>query len=58
MLKGGLMTYYTNRRSLKNKIDLLMGKACVEFFNIMAITETWVDTANKTFMSEYEIDGY
>ncbi len=24
----------------------------------MAITETWVDTANKIFLPEYEIDGY
>ncbi len=55
--KGVLTTYYTNSRSLRNKIDLLRGKACVEEFDVMAITETWVDTVNKNFLSEYEIDG-
>ncbi len=58
VLKGDLTTYYTNSRSLRNKINLLRGKTCVEEFDVMAITETWVDTANKNFLSEYEIDGY
>ncbi len=39
-------------------VDLLRGNACVEEFDLTAITETWVDTANKDFMSEYEIHGY
>lgn len=34
------------------------GKACVEKFDVVAVTEIWVDTGNKDFMSEYEIDGY
>ncbi len=33
-------------------------KTCVEEFDVMAITETWVDTANKNFLSEYDIEGY
>ncbi len=57
MLKSVLTTYYTNSRSLRNKIDLLKGKECVEEFDVMAITETWVDTANKNFLSEYEIES-
>ncbi len=35
-----------------------MGKACVEGFDVIVITETWVDVANKNFMSELEIAGY
>ncbi len=39
-------------------MDLLKGKACVEEFDIIALTETWMDTASKNFLSEYEIEGY
>ena len=56
--KGDLKVYYTNSRSLRNKIDLLRGKACVEEFDIIALTETWIDTGSKNFLSEYEIEGY
>ncbi len=44
--------------SLRNKIDLLRGKACVENFDIIAVTETWMDTDSKNFTSEFKIDGY
>ncbi len=53
--KCDLKVYYTNSRSLRNKIDLLRGKACVEEFGIIALTETWIDTASKNYLSEYEI---
>ncbi len=36
----------------------MRGKACVEEFDIIAITETWIDTASKNYLSEYEIEGY
>ena len=55
--KGDLKVYYTNSRSLRNKIDLLRGKACVEEFDVIALTETWIDTGSKNFLSEYEIEG-
>ncbi len=51
--EGGLKVYYTNCRSLRNKIDLLRGKACVENFDIIAITETWIDINSKNFLSEF-----
>ncbi len=56
--KDGLKLYYTNSRSFRNKIDLLRGKACIEKFDVISITETWVDIVNKKFMSELEIAGY
>ncbi len=56
--EGGLKVYYRNCRSLRNKIGLLRGKACVENFDIIAITETWIDTNNKNFLSEFKIEGY
>ncbi len=48
----------TNCRSLRNKIDLLRGKACVENFDIIAVTEPWIDTNSKNFESEFKIEGY
>ncbi len=56
--KGDLKVYYTNSRSLRNKINLLRGKACVEEFDIIALTETWIDTAGKKLLSEYKTEGY
>ncbi len=56
--KSDLRVYYTNSRSLKNKMDFLRRKACIEEFDIKSLTETWVDTASKNFLSDYEIEGY
>ncbi len=56
--EGGLKEYYANCRSLRNKIDLLRGKACVENFDIIAVTETWIDINSKNFLSEFKIEGY
>ncbi len=55
--KGDLKVYYTNSRNLRNKMDLLREKACVEQFDIIALTETWMNTASKNFLLEYEIEG-
>ncbi len=44
-------------RSLRNKIDLLRGKACLENFDIIAVTETWIDKNSKNFVSEFKIKG-
>ncbi len=30
----------------------------MENFDIIAVTETWMDTDSKNFMSEFKIDGY
>ncbi len=56
--EGGLKVYYTNCRSLRNKINLLRGKTYVQNFDIIAITETWIDTNSKNFLSEFKIEGW
>ncbi len=56
--EGGLKVYHTNCRSLRNKIDLLRGKECVANFDIIAVTETWIDINSKNFLSELKIEGY
>ena len=30
----------------------------MENFDIIVITETWIDTGNKNFLSEFKIEGY
>ena len=56
--RNSLSVYYTNCRSIMNKIDLLRGMASVEKFDIIALTETWLDMSGKVFDTEVKIDGY
>ena len=56
--KYELSVYYTNCRSILNKVDMLRGLACVEKFDIIALTETWLDMSGKVFNPEVKIDGY
>ncbi len=39
-------------------MNLLRGKACVENFDIIAVTETWIDINCKNFVSEFKKEGY
>ena len=56
--KNSLSVYYTNCRSILNKIDLLRGMACVEKFDVIALTETWLDMSGKVFDPEVRTEGY
>ena len=53
-----LNVFYVNSRSIMNKIDAVRGIACTEDLDIIGITETWLDTKDKHFLPEVEIDGY
>ncbi|MCP4269715.1 MAG: hypothetical protein GY777_29775 [Candidatus Brocadiaceae bacterium] len=53
-----LKVYYTNSRSLGNKMDVLRTLVSTENIDIIAITETWINLDNKHFKTEYLIDGY
>ena len=55
---NNIKVYYCNSRSVRNKIDLLRGLASVEKPAVIAITETWIDTKERDFKSEFEIEGY
>lgn len=54
----GIRVYYTNSRSIRNKIDLLRSKASVEKLHIIAITESWINTTDRHFLPELEIEDY
>lgn len=56
--KRNIKVYYCNSRSIRNKIDLLRGLASVERPEVIAITETWLDTVGRDFKTEFEIEGY
>ena len=56
--KKYLKVYYTNCRSVRNKMDLLKGISCVEKPDIIALTETWLNSAGRDFKTEFEIEGY
>ncbi len=53
-LNEGLNVYYTNSRCLGNKMDLLRGVNAVEKFDIIAITESWMDLDSKHLSTEFE----
>ncbi len=36
----------------------MKGKVCVQNFDIIAVTETWIHTNSKNFLSEFKIEGY
>lgn len=49
---------YFNARSLRNKIDELRIMLLNEEIDIIAITETYIDTNNIDFTHEYQINSY
>ena len=53
-----IRVFYANSRSVINKIDTLRAVACTEEFDIIGITETWLEISGKHFLPEVEIDGY
>ena len=52
--KSSLKVYYTNCRSIVNKIDFLRGLTSVENLDIIALTETWLNMSGKIFSPEVE----
>ncbi len=50
--EGLINVYYTNSRSLRNKMDLLRGVNAAEKFDIIAITESWMDLNNPAYFLE------
>ncbi len=57
-LNEGLNVYYTNSRSLRNKMDLLRRVNAAEKFDIIVIAESWMNLDSKPFSTEFEIEGY
>ena len=47
-----------NARSLRNKFHDLTAIAFLENFDIIGVTESWVNTEKRDFLAEYNIPGY
>ena len=56
--RDSLKVYYTNSRSLRNKIDELRAVTVSEDIDIICISETWAKLDKKQFRSEFSINGY
>ena len=56
--REGLSVYYTNSRSLGNKINELRAIAASEKPDILCISESWINLQYKHFKAEYVIEGY
>ncbi|KAK8741935.1 hypothetical protein OTU49_002018 [Cherax quadricarinatus] len=55
---SSLKVYYTNSRSVRNKIDELRLIASAGNIDIIAITETWLNLKDREMPSECHIQGY
>ena len=55
--KRELRVYYTNARSVRNKIEELKCLACTEKLDIILISETWININNKDLAADYSIEG-
>uniref|UniRef100_A0A0P4VPM3 Reverse transcriptase domain-containing protein n=1 Tax=Scylla olivacea TaxID=85551 RepID=A0A0P4VPM3_SCYOL len=47
-----------NARSLRNKFSDLEALAAVENYHIIGITESWLNSADRDFLAEYNLPGY
>ncbi len=49
---------YLNARSIRNKFLDLEELVAAEKFDIIAISESWVNTKDRDFLAEYNLPGY
>ena len=56
--KSKLKVYYVNTRSLRNKFSDLEEIAISENYDIIGITESWLNTDVRDYLAEYKIPGY
>ena len=55
---SNLKCWYLNARSIRNKKDTFLAEIKTVQPDIVAVTETWLNTNNKDFVGEYTITGY
>lgn len=56
--KSSLKIYYTNSRSLRNKIEELRAIAVSEEIDVICISETWANLEKNHIRTEFLINGY
>ena len=55
---GGLSVVLLNARSIRNKMLEFRAMVATSRYDLIAITETWLDTAVRDFAGEYHLPGY
>ena len=50
--------YYVNACSLRNKFSDLQEIAFTENYDIIGVTESWLNLQNRDYLAEYNIPGY
>ena len=55
---GHIKVFLVNARSLRNKFTDLETHAFVDDYDIIGITESWLDTKQRDFLAEYSLPGY
>ncbi len=53
-----LRVFYVNARSLRNKFSELEEIAFTEDYDIIGVTESWLNLQNRDFLAEYNIPSY
>ena len=49
---------YIKARSLRNKFTDLEALAATEDYHVIGVTESWLNTASRDFLAEYQLPGY
>lgn len=47
-----------NARSLRNKMPAFRAWVAASCYSAIAVTETWIDTAGRDFLGEFDLPGY
>ena len=53
-----LNVFYVNARSIRKKFVDLEEIVLADNYNIIGITESWLNTENRDFLAEYNIPGF
>ena len=53
-----LKILYVNARSLRNKFEDMEEVVFSENYDVIGITETWLNLENRDFLAEYKLPGY
>ncbi|MBW6351538.1 endonuclease/exonuclease/phosphatase family protein, partial [Pseudomonas aeruginosa] len=53
-----LKVFYANARSIRNKFSDLEELVFTENYDVIGITESWLNTEDRDFLAEYSLPGY
>ena len=57
-MRNNLRVLYVNSRSLRNKFSELEEVVLTENYDIIGVTETWLNLEARDYLAEYNIPGY